>query len=151
MVVCLRYTRSRADAEDVLQEGFIKVFDHLSQFRGEGSLEGWIRRIMITAALKKYQRFYYQKEINSLEDVPFEPTQSGGDVVSLLSLQELLALIQRLPDGYRMVFNLFVIEGYSHDEIAKMLQIEAGTSRSQLNKARRLLQQWILTEQKIAL
>ncbi|GJM33063.1 MAG: DNA-directed RNA polymerase sigma-70 factor [Saprospiraceae bacterium] len=148
MSVCLRYTRHRMEAEDILQDAFIKVFDHLGKFQHKGSFEGWIRRIVINTALKNYSRKSYSHEQIGVEyhpDVPVEPT-----VFSNLGEEDLLELIAGLPEGYRLVFNLYAIEGYSHKEIADMLGIQESTSRSQLVKARKLLQVQILKLQKIA-
>jgi RNA polymerase sigma-70 factor (ECF subfamily) len=149
--VCMRYARNNADAEDMLQDAFIKVFDKIKQFKGEGSFEGWIRKIVVNTALKKYTLIRYDKEIIGHEGVDAEhffSTEQGA--YSHLSEKELLQLINKLPDGYRFVFNMYVIEGYSHDEIATLLGIQSGTSRSQLAKARMLLQKQILQIQKQA-
>lgn len=147
--VCQRYARNTADAEDILQDAFIKVFDKIHQFKFEGSFEGWIRRIMVNTALKKYSLRRYEKEISGYDhekdERALEPAAYGQ-----LTEKDLLALINGLPDGYRLIFNLYVIEGYQHDEIADMLHIQAGTSRSQLVKARHMLQKQILALQKIA-
>lgn len=135
--VCLRYARTPSDAGDLLQEGFLKVYAKLGQFQFQGSFEGWIRRIMVNTCLRAYQRQRFDLENSGYEyipDVPVEP-----DAVSNLTEAELLALITRLPEGYRMVFNLVAIEGYSHAEAAELLGIQESTSRSQLTKARRWL------------
>ncbi len=148
MAVCLRYARSQEEAEDMLQEGFIRVFSNLQQFKFEGSFEGWIRRVMVNNALKALEK----KKINFLEvsgkheySQSLEPAAYTG-----LGEEELLKMINALPDGYRVVFNLNVIEGYSHEEIGKMLNIQPSTSRSQLVKARKMLQKQVLQLQKIA-
>jgi RNA polymerase sigma-70 factor (ECF subfamily) len=135
--VCLRYARSTSDAADILQEGFVKVFTKLDQFQFQGSFEGWVRRIMINTALRAYQRQRFDMESNGYESLPEAPV--APDALSTLSEAEILALISRLPEGYRMVFNLVAIEGYSHAEAADMLGIQESTSRSQLTKARRWL------------
>lgn len=140
--VCLRYCHSKEDAEDVLQEGFIKVFSNIDTFKEEGSFEGWIRRIMINTALNNYQsnlKRYYQADISEeLEIVADNP-----DAFARLSATELLTLVQSMPLGYRMVFNMFAIEGYSHKEIGDMLDISENTSKSQLSRARVYLQKKI--------
>ncbi len=149
--VCMRYARNNADAEDMLQDAFIKVFDKIKQFKSEGSFEGWIRKIVVNTALKKYSLIRYDKEISGHEGIDAEQyfsTEPGA--YAHLSEKELLQLINNLPDGYRFVFNMYVIEGYSHDEIASMLGIQSGTSRSQLAKARMMLQKQILQIQKLA-
>jgi RNA polymerase sigma factor (sigma-70 family) len=147
--VCYRYARNEDDAADILQDAFIKVFDKIHQFKFEGSFEGWIRRIVVNTALKKYTLARYSKEVNSYEIADrFDKTEDPA-VFNTLSQKDLLAMINQLPDGYRLVFNLYVIEGYQHDEIAQMLNIQPGTSRSQLVKARNMLQQQIIQLQKV--
>ncbi|TDX01040.1 RNA polymerase sigma factor [Dinghuibacter silviterrae] len=139
LMVCLRYASDHMEAEDILQNGFIKVFRHIGQFKYEGSFEGWVRKVMVNTALKYCQR----KRIRFDELQPDMPQVPGIEpyVYSLLGEADLLHLIRQLPEGYRLVFNLHVIEGYSHEEIAGMLNIKDSTSRSQLVKARRMLQQ----------
>lgn len=132
----------------MLQDAFIRVFDNMGQFELKGSLEGWIRRIVVNTALKKYQQKSFRDEAIGIAegyDMSLEPT-----IYADLHEEELLNVIAKLPDGYRLVFNLYAIEGYSHHEIADLLEIEESTSRSQLLKARRLLQQRIVDLQKIA-
>lgn len=139
--VCLRYARHRPEAEDFLQEGFIRVFDKLHAFRMEGSLEGWIRRIMVHTCINHLRKKSVREEVLGMEHVPersVAPSAPGS-----MREAELLALVQELPHGYRMVFNLFAIEGYEHAEIAAMLGCNEGTSRSQLSKARQQLQRKI--------
>jgi RNA polymerase sigma factor (sigma-70 family) len=135
--VCLRYARSSADAADILQEGFVKVFTKLDQFQFQGSFEGWVRRIMVNTALRTYQRQRFEFETSGHEILPESPVEP--DALATLSEGELLRLISRLPDGYRVVFNMVAIEGYSHAEVAEQLGIQESTSRSQLTKARRWL------------
>jgi RNA polymerase sigma-70 factor (ECF subfamily) len=132
--VCLRYARNELEGQDLLQEGFIRVFEKLPAFRMEGSLEGWIRRIMVHTAINHYRKKSFRMERSGMEHLPEEPVPSN--VLNDLGEQELMALIAELPDGYRHVFNLYVIEGYDHAEIAAMLGCGESTSRSQLAKAR---------------
>ena len=148
MTVCLRYARHRLEAEDILQEAFIRIFDNLHRFEFKGSFEGWIRRIVINTALKNYQRKHFSQEQIGLEQLP----ESGQEPVAYAQLgeEELLDMIARLPDGYRVIFNLYAIEGYSHKEIAETLGIQESTSRSQLLKARKLLQSQIERLQRLA-
>lgn len=146
--VCLRYARHRMEAEDLLQDAFIKVFDKIGLFKSEGSFEGWIRRIVINTALKNYQKSSFQKERIGLED--YEESTIEPSIYANLGEEELMAQIAKLPDGYRIVFNLYVIEGYSHKEIAETMGIGESTSRSQLVKARKMLQEQILDMQKVA-
>ena len=136
--VCLRYARHEMEAEDIMQEAFIRVYEKLKDFRMEGSLEGWVRRIMVHTAINHYRKKSFQQERFGLERLPEEPVEA--DAMGLLGQQELLDMIASLPDGYRTVFNLFAIEGYDHAEIAELLGCGESTSRSQLAKARRLLQ-----------
>jgi RNA polymerase sigma-70 factor (ECF subfamily) len=148
MSVCLRYANDSMEAEDIMQDGFIKVFQYLHQFKFEGSFEGWIRRIIVNTAIR-----HLEKKKIQFKDID----ESGAHVPKLdpyayshLGQDDLLKLINQLPEGYKVVFNLNVIEGYSHEEIAEMLHIQPGTSRSQLVKARKMLQQQIIQLQKIA-
>ena len=135
--VCLRYARNSSDAADILQDGFLKVYTKLGQFGHQGSFEGWIRRIMVNTALRAYQKQRFEMETSGYERLPESPVDP--DAVAALSEAELLAVIRRLPDGYRTIFNLVAIEGYSHAEAAEMMGIQESTSRSQLTKARRWL------------
>ena len=148
--VCNRYARNSADAEDILQDAFIKVFDKIYQFKSEGSFEGWIRRIVVNTALKKYSLRRYEKEVPGYEVTDRDESILEPSAYGHLTEKDLLALVNNLPDGYRLIFNLYVIEGYQHDEIAAMLNIQPGTSRSQLVKARNMLQKQILQQQKVA-
>jgi RNA polymerase sigma factor (sigma-70 family) len=145
--LCLRYTNQQQEAEDVFQEGFIKVFNSLHQFKFEGSFEGWLRRIFVTVAIR-----HISKRKIFFEDVADASSHINAvepSIVAKISEQEIHQLIRKLPDGYRTIFNLNIIEGYTHDEIANMLGIQATTSRGQLLKARKHLQQLILKQKKI--
>ncbi len=150
LAVCMRYARNNMDAEDIVQDAFIKVFDKMSQFKFQGSFEGWIRKIVVNTALKKYTVIRYDKEISGYEVTERNESTMDPSAYSHLNEKELLALINNLPDGYRLIFNLFVVEGYQHEEIAVMLGIQPGTSRSQLVKARNMLKNRILQMQKVA-
>ncbi|MBL7736982.1 MAG: sigma-70 family RNA polymerase sigma factor [Chitinophagaceae bacterium] len=140
--VCYRYTKSVPDAEDVMQEGFIKVFRNIEQFKFQGELGGWIRRIMVNTALN-----YLKKNRNYQSDLSF--LDSGMHPVSddnpeiMLSAKDLADLIRQLPTGYQTIFNLYAVEGFTHVEIGKMLGINEGTSRSQYARARGLLISWL--------
>ena len=136
--VCLRYARHASEAQDMLQDGFIKVFDNIGSFKSNGSFEGWIRRIIVNTALNYCRKSSFKNEKLGIEDYQDKVVQSKA--VSNLGEKELLALIQKLPEGYRMVFNLYVIEGFSHKEIGEMLDITESTSRSQLAKSRKWMQ-----------
>lgn len=131
--VCLRYARDESEANDMLQEGFIKIFRELSAFRGQGSIEAWMCKIMINTALSRLRK-------KSLKFLPYveapENLYSDQDIISSLSAAELITVLNHLPQGYRTVLNLYAIEGYSHAEIASMLDIGEGTSRSQYLRAK---------------
>ena len=148
MALCSRYSRDKDEAEDFMQEGFIKVFTNLEKFNFEGSFEGWIRRIMVNTCLKNLKKKHMTHEINGLEN--YHGVAYEQDVLSKLTVDELLGLVSMLPTGYRLVFNMYAIEGYSHKEIGDTLNIGESTSRSQLAKARKLLQKQIDQLQKIA-
>ena len=136
--VARRYVRSVAEAEDVLQDAFVKVFTHLGEFRAEGSLEGWVRRIVVTTALNHWQSGQHRRQQLLLDDVP-EPFASDADAFDRLGVAEVLALMEQLPDGCRMVLNLYAVDGYTHGEIAELLGIQESTSKAQLSKARKQL------------
>lgn len=137
--VCLRYANNPNDAQDLLQEGFIKVYRNLHRFRAEGSFEGWMRRVFVNTSIEHFRKksahlqSVSEKEENTIEDV---------DITALDNLAEkdIIAIIQELSPGYRTVFNLYVIEGYAHKEIGEMLGISEGTSKSQLARAKSILQ-----------
>lgn len=146
--VCYRYTKSMSDAEDVLQEGFVKVFHYLAQFRGDGDLGAWIRRIMVTTAinyLKKNSRYQYDLSFSSDQTGHLHPVSPDNPEVSL-DAKQLADLVRQLPPGYQAIFNLHAIEGYTHVEISTMLGIHEGTSRSQYARARSLLMTWLQKE-----
>lgn len=137
--VCLRYAPDRETAEDILQDGFVKVFKNIGSFEGKGSLEGWIRRVMVNTALELLRKKSTLYPVVDIEQAV--NSDSGWDIVSTLTEQEILRMVQALPVGYRTVFNLYAIEGYSHREIAEQLNITEGTSKSQLARARQTLQE----------
>jgi RNA polymerase sigma factor (sigma-70 family) len=144
MSLCLRFSNDQQQAQDILQEGFIKVFDYIHQYKFEGSFEGWMRRVFISIAARQASK----RKINftDFDKVDNDVAAINPSVVSKLSENEIHALIRSLPDGYRLVFNLYVIEGYTHEEIAKMLGIQPTTSRTQLLKARKMLQALIIKQ-----
>jgi len=144
-VICLRYTKSQQEAEDVLQESFIKIFRNLSGYRGESRLDYWIKRIVINTALNSQRKKLYMYPMVDIEDVKNEFDQSKA--LSNYQMEELLKMIRELPTGCQTVFNLFAIEGYSHKEIAEMLEVSEGTSKSQFARARKLLQDKIAEEE----
>lgn len=140
--VCMRYATDKMEAEDMLQNGFIKVFQKIGDYRDEGSFEGWIRRIMVHSAIEYYRKHHKTMQLvdidESVAEVMVTPAVSAN-----LHAQDLMALIQQLSPGYRMIFNLYAIEGYSHKEIAELAGISEGASKSQLSRARGILKQQI--------
>ncbi len=142
LTVCFRYSKTMEDAEDTLQEGFIKVFENIKKFRNEGSLEGWIRRIMVNAAIQKYRKLKTTElAVRTVEyDEANLDHHADNDILGNIGAKELLGMIQRLSPGYQMVFNLYVFEGMKHKEIAQQLGISEGTSKSNLSDARNILQ-----------
>ncbi|GAB4052302.1 RNA polymerase sigma factor [Spirosoma litoris] len=138
LAVCTRYCANRDDAEEVMIDGFMRVFEKIEQFREDGSFEGWIRRVMVTESLMFLRKNKQWRQEIPIEDVTVEPDYAWADTA--VNENDLLRMVNQLPDGYRTVFNLYAIEGYSHAEIAEMLGISEGTSKSQLSRARMLLQ-----------
>ncbi len=136
--VCIRYTKDRTAAEDVLHEGFIKIFLNIASFKNKGSFEGWMRRIMVNTALEQYRKKFQMYPVGEVAEL--ESKQSTNFIVSELSAQDLLSLVKDLPPAYKMVFNLYAIDGYSHKEISAILNISIGTSKSNLSRARKILQ-----------
>lgn len=146
--VCIRYVRNQQTAEDVLQDGFVKVFRYISSFRKQGSFEGWVRRIFVNTSIE-----YLRKQVNLYsivnedgENIDVEDT----NMFSGIEVEELMSMVNALSPGYRTVFNLYAIEGYSHKEIAELLKINEGTSKSQLARARQILIDKIEQSQKVA-
>jgi RNA polymerase sigma factor (sigma-70 family) len=139
--VCLRYAANADEAQDILQDGFVKIFKNLEKFRGEGSFEGWVRRIFVNTAIEQLRKKVELKRI----DETHENTLEAKDInaISRLSEKDILELIQGLSPGYRTVFNMYEIEGYSHREIGEILGISEGTSKSQLARAKGLLRKEI--------
>jgi len=139
--VCLRYASSSEEAEDILQEGFIKIFKKLGSYRGDGSFEGWIRRIFVNTAIEHFRRRKYLQPVTEKE----ENTLEGKflSVLDELGEKDILELVRQLSPGYRTVFNMYVVEGYTHREIGDMLGISEGTSKSQLSRAKVILQDMV--------
>jgi RNA polymerase sigma factor (sigma-70 family) len=140
--VCLRYANNTDDAQDLLQEGFIKVFRNLEKFRKEGSFEGWIRRVFVNTAIEHYRRKINLDTINEKEERTIE--DGAWNILDHLAEKDIIQLVQELSPGYRTVFNMYVIEGYSHKEIGDILGISEGTSKSQLARAKAILQKKVL-------
>ncbi|MEO6330514.1 MAG: RNA polymerase sigma factor [Ginsengibacter sp.] len=139
--VCLRYSGNTDDAQDLLQEGFIKVFKNLSKFRGEGSFEGWIRRIFVNTSIEHFRKKVNMYAVTETQEVTIEDKEFN--VLDNLAEKDIIAMIHQLSPGYKAVFNLHVIEGYSHKEIGKMLGINEGTSKSQLARAKTALKKMV--------
>ncbi|QRR03153.1 RNA polymerase sigma factor [Dyadobacter sandarakinus] len=141
--LCYRYVCDDMIAEDLMVEGFMKVFSKIDQFSGEGSLEGWIRKIMVNEALGYLRKFKKIQESHLSDEAAYIADDSCANAEQNLDAQALLDLIATLPEGYRTVFNLYAIEGYAHQEIAEMLGVSESTSKSQLHRARALLQKLV--------
>ena len=139
--VCLRYCENTDDANDVLQDGFIKVYKSLGKFRAEGSFEGWIRRIFINTSIEHYRKKIKLYNVTEVQENTIEDTDLK--ILSSLAVKDLLNIINELSPGYKQVFNMHVIEGYSHKEIAEILGITEGTSKSQLARAKGVLKKII--------
>ena len=138
MGVCLRYMKDQAQAEDVLQDGFVKVFTKLDKYTGDGSLEGWVRRIIVNTALDQLRKTKKFQANVSMDDVSYK-VESDADVLASLIEEDLLKLIQEMPTGYKTVFNMFAIEGFSHKEIGEKLGVSENTSKSQYSRAKAYL------------
>ena len=138
LAVCTRYCANRNDAEEVMLDGFMRVFEKIGQFREDGSFEGWMRRVMITESLMFLRKNKQWRQEVPMDDVLVEPDYEWADTA--VNENDLLRMVNQLPDGYRTVFNLYAIEGYAHAEIGEMLGISEGTSKSQLSRARTMLQ-----------
>jgi len=148
LAVCMRYVNDRETARDLLQEGFIKVFTCIDSYSSLGSFEGWVRKVFVNGALEYLRKTDVLREATDLDNAP-ELVQPEASVLSNISAAELMKMIQQLPAGFRAVFNLFAIEGYSHREIGEMLKITESTSRSQYTRARQMLQKQIMNLEKI--
>ena len=145
--ICLRYVGNHPQAEDIMISGFMKIFGNINQFQGKGSFEGWMRKIMVNESLafiRKNKSMYLEVDI---QVVDYEPNY--GRLGDRLEADDLIKLVDELPVGYKTIFNLYAIEGYSHKEIAEMLDISVNTSKSQLSRARTLLQSKLIETEKI--
>ena len=149
MGVCLWYARNREEAEEVLQDGFVRVFTYIHTYKGQGSFEGWIRKIVVNAALLKYRN---KSQLRAIVEYNAEEhdIKESDTVLEILDAKELIKLVQTLSPGYRMVFNLYVLEGLKHREIAELLGISEGTSKSNLADARLILQKALTVKKKVA-
>ena len=146
--ICMRYSKNREEAEEIVQEGFVQVFRSLKNFRYEGSFEGWIRKIMVNCCVKHYRSKVKMHPVINIESVNAELT-GNEDIIARLGKKELLKMVQALPPAYRIVFNLYVFEGMKHREIAGLLGISEGTSKSNFFDAKVILQRAVTISLKI--
>jgi len=140
--ICLRYSKEQTEAEDILQESFIRIYKNIGSFKSEGSLEGWLKRIVVNVSINHYRKKIKENTVSSDDEVIYEESVPEN-VFSELTSKELVKLIQLLPEGYRIVFNLYAIEGFKHNEIAEMMGFTESTSKTQLMKAKKMLQQYV--------
>ena len=140
--LCLIYESDRDSAKDILQEAFIKIFRNIDSYNNKGSLKGWIKRIITNTAIDNYRKKNNESQFISIDKID-QPFSEDEYLTSIINTEDIICQVKRLPDGARMIFQLHAIEGYSHKEIADLLNISEGTSKSQINRAKQLLQQWI--------
>ena len=143
MGVCLRYVKDMEDARDLMQEGFIKVFTNIRRYTGDGSFEGWVRKIFVNCALERLRQHDVLRDAGDINEMNYMDIPDEAEV-SAISSEELISYVRSLPEGFRVVFNMYAVEGYSHKEIGEILHISESTSRSQYMRARRMLQKMIL-------
>jgi RNA polymerase sigma factor (sigma-70 family) len=140
--LCLIYESDRDNAKDILQEAFIKIFRNMESFDTKGSLKGWMKKIITNTAIDHFRKNYYEAQFIPIENIVHHCSNEES-VASILNTKDIISQVNRLPKGARMIFQLYAIEGYTHKEIANLLNISEGTSKSQINRAKQLLQQWI--------
>ena len=140
--LCLIYESDRDNAKDILQEAFIKIFRNIDSFDRKGSLQSWMKKIVTNTAIDHYRKNYNEAQLIPIDGI-IQPLSNEESVVSILNTKDIISQVNRLPKGARMIFQLHAIEGFSHKEIADLLRISEGTSKSQINRAKQLLQQWI--------
>jgi RNA polymerase sigma factor (sigma-70 family) len=143
MAIAMRYANTTFEAEDIVQDAFIKVFEKISSYESKGSFEGWLKRVVVNTAINHYHKTAKERFREEYENLEIEDT-GIEESISRISNDELLQIIKELPKGYNLVFNLYAIEGYTHIEIAEMLEISEGTSKSQLSKARQMLKKLLI-------
>lgn len=139
--VCLRYCKDAEDAQDLLQDGFIKIFKNLEKFRGDGSFEGWIRRIFVNTSIEHFRKSVKNQSVTDSQELVIE--DPSWNALDNLAEKDIITMIQELSPGYRQVFNMYVIEGYSHKDIGDILGISEGTSKSQLARAKGILKKMV--------
>ncbi|MCW3805972.1 RNA polymerase sigma factor [Plebeiibacterium marinum] len=137
--VCLQYCKDRTEAEDNLQEGFIKIYTNIKKYRFEGSFEGWMRRIVVNTIIESFRKKHPVYFVESLENIVKDEPADTENTVEVINPKELLSMIEELPPKYKLVFNLYAMEGLSHQEISEVLGISTGTSKSNLSRARKIL------------
>ena len=139
--ICLRYMNNEDEAKDALQEGFIKVFKNISKFKFTGSFEGWMKRIFVNSSIELIRKRKMHLDVSELNsnELPLTAKIETGS----MDAEKMMTLVQQLPEGYRTVFNMFIVDGYSHKEISDYLEISESTSKTQLFKARKQLQEWL--------
>lgn len=142
--VCLRYCKDAEDAQDLLQDGFVKIFKNLEKFRGEGSFEGWIRRIFVNTSIEHFRKAIKNQSVTDSQELVIE--DPSWNALDNLAGKDIIKMIQELSPGYRQVFNMYVIEGYSHKDIGDILGISEGTSKSQLARAKGILKKMVETK-----
>jgi RNA polymerase sigma factor (sigma-70 family) len=142
--VSLQYSGNDEEARDILQEGYIKIFANLGQYKNEGSFEGWMRRIIVNTALEKFRSKHNLYRVDDIDSIIEFESEPDNDDYAGLQASDLLGMIRQLPPKYRMVFTLYAIEGYSHKEVSEMMNISEGTSKSNLSRARYILQKKII-------
>ena len=149
--ICMRYVYERSEAEDILQEGFLKIFTKIGEFEGRGSFEGWMKRIFVNTAITHYHKnSKHNKYHYDIDDVQIPKSEKPAYGESEFTNEELFNIIHSLPEGYKMVFNLYALEGYKHKEIAEMLEIDINTSKSQYSRAKKLIRKKLETIGRIA-
>lgn len=153
LLICMRYSKSKVEAEDFLQDSFITIYKDLSKFKPEiAGFRTWARRVVVNVCLQRVRKLSYKMVIEDIQTIKQQPNEIKETPLESLSLKEMTSLIQQLPSGYRTVFNLYVIDGFDHKEIAEKLNITASTSRTQLMKAKKILrQQYLLNDEYIIL
>ena len=139
--VCLRYCKDAEDAQDLLQDGFVKIFRNLDRYRGEGSFEGWIRRIFVNTSIEHFRKSLRNFSVSEVQEISIE--DSSWNALDNLAEKDIIKMIQSLSPGYRQVFNMYVIEGYSHRDISDILGISEGTSKSQLARVKAILKKMV--------
>jgi len=139
--ICLRYSNNKTEAQDILHDGFITLFKSIKNYRGDGHFEAWASKIFVFQSIKANKKWELKKNSNEIHEGIFEQDVFDHSILNTLSAKEILQLIQELPNGYRTVFNLYEIEGYTHEEISAILEISVGTSKSQLSRAKKILQE----------